>query len=74
MGIKTTEKEEKNYQAFIKELEKISKKYGIGLSGCGCFEFWDEDGFKEISYVNDSSSGDLRIKKLIFSDDTKLND
>ncbi len=28
MGIYLEEKEEKNYQAFMKELEKISKKYG----------------------------------------------
>ena len=27
MGIMTTDKEEKNYQAFMKELEKISKKW-----------------------------------------------
>lgn len=74
MGIMTTEKEEKNYQAFIKDLEKLSKKYGIGISGCGVFKFWDEDGFKEIEYQNDSSSGDLMINKLIFSDGTSLND
>ena len=29
MGIYLEEKEEKNYQAFMDELEKISKKYGI---------------------------------------------
>ena len=70
MGMITNEKEEKNYQAFITELEKISKKYGIGLSACGCFDFWDEDGFKKIEYRRDSSSGDLRIDELIFSDGT----
>ena len=35
MGINLNEKEEKNYQGFITELEKISKKYGIGIYGCG---------------------------------------
>lgn len=74
MGIMTTEKEEKNYQGFIKGLEKLSKKYGIGISGCGVFKFWDEDGFKEIEYTNDSSSGDLWVNKLVFSDGTLLDD
>ncbi len=68
MSIETTEKEECNYQGFITELEQISKKYGIGLSACGCFDFWDEDGFKDIIYKRDSSSGDLIIQKLVFSD------
>ena len=35
MGIYLEEKEEKNYQAFMDELEKISKKYGIAFEGCG---------------------------------------
>ena len=38
----TTDKEERNYQAFMNELEKLSKKYGIGISGCGVFDYWDE--------------------------------
>ena len=70
MGIETTVKEERNYQKFITELEEISKKYGIGLSACGCFDYWDEDGFKDIIYKRDSSSGDLRIEELVFSDGT----
>lgn len=70
MGILTTDKEERNYQGFMTELEKISKKYGIGLSACGCFDYWDENGFQKITYRRDSSSGDLRIDELIFSDGT----
>ena len=73
MGIETTNKEERNYQAFITELEKISKKYGIGLNAVGCFDFYDEDGFKSIKYIRDSSSGDLIIDELTFSDGTKLD-
>ena len=72
MGIETTPKEERNYQAFITELETISKKYGIGLMACGCFDYWDEEGFKDIIYRRDSSSGDLRIEELVFSDGTYL--
>ena len=74
MGIMTNDKEERNYQAFMNELEKLSKKYGIGISGCGVFDYWDENGFKEIEYRKDSSSGDLRIEKLVFSDGTSLDD
>ena len=72
MGIYLEEKEEQNYQAFITELEKISKKYGIGISGCGIFKYWDENGFKKITYKRDSSSGDLWTEELIFSDGTIL--
>lgn len=42
MGIYLEEKEEKIYQVFMKELEKISKKYGIAFEGCGVFAFCDE--------------------------------
>lgn len=74
MSIETTPKEERNYQGFITELEQISKKYGIGLSACGCFKYWDEKGFEDIVYNRDSSSGDLIIEELMFSDGTLLND
>lgn len=73
-GILTTDKEEENYQNFITALERISKKYGIGLSGCGVFDYWDENGFRSIMYKRDSSSGDLRIQELIFSDGTSIDD
>lgn len=56
MGIYLEEKEEKIYQVFMKELEKISKKYGIAFEGCGVFAFCDEKGFKSIKYRKDSSS------------------
>ena len=68
MGILTNDKEEQNYQNFITELERISKKYGIGLNACGCFRFWDENGFKDIKYKRDSSSGDLSIQRLVSSE------
>ena len=64
-------KRRKNYQAFMDELEKISKKYGIAFEGCGVFAFSDENGFKNTKYRKDSSSGDLRIDELVFSDGTK---
>ena len=73
MGIYLEEKEEKNYQAFMDELEKISKKYGVAFEGCGVFAFCDKNGFKSIKYRKDSSSGDLRIDELVFSDGTKAD-
>ena len=73
MGINLNEKEEKNYQGFITELEKISKKYGIAFEAIGGFAFSDENGFKSIEYSRDSSSGDLLVKELTFSDGTKAD-
>ena len=73
MDIYLEEKEEKIYQVFMKELEKISKKYGIAFEGCGVFAFCDEKGFKSIKYRKDSSSEDLRIDELVFSDGTKAD-
>ena len=66
-------KEELNYEMFIKELEQISKKYGIGLSGCGIIKYTDEKGFKKIKYTNDLSSADLWIESIKFSDDSQVN-
>ena len=71
MGIYLEEKEERNYQAFITELEKISKKYGIAFESIGGLAFSDENGFESIKYSRDSSSGDLLVKELTFSDGTK---
>ena len=65
------EKYEKNYQEFMKELTKISKKYGIGIQACGCFDYYDLDGFKDIEYKIDSSSGDIRISGIIYNYGTK---
>ena len=73
MGIYLEEKAERNYQKFITELEKISKKYGIAFESVGGFAFSDENGFKSIKYSRDSSSGDLLVKELTFSDGTKAN-
>ena len=73
MGINLEEKQEQNYQAFMKDLEKISKKYGIAIEGCGLFTFYDLNGFKNIEYKKDSSSGDIWVKDLTFSDGTKAD-
>ena len=53
--------EQKNYSKFLKELEKISKKYGVVIKSVGGVEIGEVDS---ISYENDKSSGDLmpRVK------------
>lgn len=66
------EKYDKNFQKFITGLEKLSKECGIAISACGCFDYYDLDGFKEVVYKRDSSSGDLCIEKLIYSDGEEL--
>ena len=57
----------KNFQKFIKGLEKLSKECGIAIRACGCFDYYDINGFKDIKYNSDSSSGDLNIEKVIYS-------
>jgi len=68
------EKYEKNYQGFMKELTKISKKYGIAISACGCFRYYDLNGFKDIEYYDDSSSGDIRLAGIIYSNGIEEED
>lgn len=72
MGIVLDDKQEKNYQAFMNGLEKLSKKHGIAINACGCFYYDDGEPFQQIEYRRDSSSGDINIDNLIFSDGTVL--
>ncbi len=65
-------KYDQNFQKFIDGLEKLSKECGIAISACGCFKCYDLDGFKEITYKRDSSSGDLDIVSIIDSDGEKM--
>ena len=55
------------------DLEKLSKQCGIAISACGCFPAYDLDGFKAITYKRDSSSGDLDIASITFSDGEIIN-
>ena len=57
----------------MRSVVSISKKYGIAFEAVGGFAFSDENGFKSIEYSRDSSSGDLIIDELTFSDGTKLD-
>ncbi len=67
------EKYEANFQKFIDGLEKLSKQCGIAISACGCFPAYDLDGFKAITYKRDSSSGDINIESITFSDGEIIN-
>ncbi len=65
-------KYDQNFQKFIDGLEKLSKECGLAISACGCFDCYDLDGFKEITYERDSSSGDIIIASVIDSDGEKM--
>ena len=65
------EKLDTNYEKFMAGLQDLSKKYGFAIQACGCF-YWDANGFQDIEYRVDRSSGDIRIDKLIFSDGEEL--
>ena len=67
---KMTNKEECNYYGFMNELEQISKKYGIGILACGCFQYSDENGFQKITYRK-NLSGDIIPTEIVLSDGTK---
>lgn len=56
--------------AFIKELEKLSKKYGISIAGCGCCgsprltemsgkDFDDEAGYCNVDQLTYVSQEDI---------------
>lgn len=61
-----------NFQKFITGLEKLSKECGIAIRASGCFDYYDLNGFKEITYRRDSSSGDLEVVSIIDSDDKEM--
>jgi len=71
MTQKEQEKLERNYLKFVDGVEKLSKKYGIAISVVGSIR-WDVDGFQEIEYSRDFSSGDLIPRRLVYSDGEEL--
>lgn len=62
-GFKMTDKEfeiqQQRFELFVSELEKISNKYKISLDCTGGVSIFQENSNIEITYDNDSSSGDL---------------
>lgn len=62
MAIQLTINEEKRFQRFIKDLEKISLKHGVAISSTGGVTIFPDDEVKmvaDVEYSDDSSSGDL---------------
>jgi len=57
------QEQQKRFELFTSELEKISKKYGVTLDVTGGVKVYNENDMKDIisvQYDNDSSSGDLQ--------------
>ena len=50
---------DKRYEKFVKELEKLSKTYGVVLSGDVETVVDNPNEIHKISYTNDWRSGDL---------------
>jgi len=53
------ENRDKRYEKFVKELEKLSKTYGVVLSGDVEAVVDNPNEIHTISYTNDWRSGDL---------------
>jgi hypothetical protein len=52
----STNRQEKNYNKFIDELTKLSKKYGVVIQAIGGVEIGE---VKALEYSRDYTSGDL---------------
>ena len=51
---------EANYDQFIAELTKLSRKYGVAFQSVGGVHLADDPGeFRNVRYVADITSGDL---------------
>ena len=59
-AVVTTPQLEANYDKFIAELTKLTRKYGVAIQSVGGVILADAPGeFSHVSYVADISSGDL---------------
>ena len=59
-AISTTPQLEANYDKFIAELTKLSRKYGVAIQSIGGIYLADDPGeFRDVSYIADITSGDL---------------
>ena len=59
-AVVTTPQIEANYDQFIAELTALTRKYGVAIQSVGGVILADESGeFSNVSYIADSSSGDL---------------
>lgn len=59
-AVVTTQQLEANYDKFIAELTKLTRKYGVAIQSVGGVILADDPTeFRAVSYVADISSGDL---------------
>ena len=59
-AVVATQQLEANYDMFIAELTKLSRKYGVTIQSVGGIYLADEPGeFRNVRYVADITSGDL---------------
>ena len=60
-AVVSTPQIEANYDKFIAELTKLSRKYGVAIQSVGGVILADNPGeFRDVTYVADITSGDLR--------------
>ena len=60
VAVVTTPQREANYDRFIIELTRLSRKYGVAIQSVGGVILADDPGeFRNVSYVADITSGDL---------------
>jgi radical SAM superfamily enzyme YgiQ (UPF0313 family) len=57
----------KRFDDFVKELEKLSAKYGITVQSVGDVSIYGEGETAAVQYSRDETSGDLRILKINFT-------
>jgi hypothetical protein len=59
-AVVTSPQLEANYDKFIAELTKLSRKYGVAIQSVGGVILADNPGeFSDVTYVADITSGDL---------------
>ena len=59
-AVVSTPQIEANYDKFIAELTKLSRKYGVAIQSVGGIYLADDpDEFRNVNYVADITSGDL---------------
>jgi hypothetical protein len=59
-AVVTTPQLEANYDKFIAELTKLTRKYGVAIQSVGGVILADQPGeFRDVSYIADITSGDL---------------
>jgi hypothetical protein len=60
MACTTSPTAEANYQQFVAELTRLTRKYGVAIQSVGGVHIADDPvEFRNVTYLADRSSGDL---------------